>query len=129
MEIPGITDKSHVVCIPYTAQDHINPMLKLAKLLHTKDGLPLATDVGSSLDPESICKSTSTKCLASFLELLAKLNASSNVPPVTCIVSDGIMTFTLDAAQEIGVPGVLFWNTVLVVSQAMHILRILFKKA
>ncbi|PRQ21843.1 putative 7-deoxyloganetin glucosyltransferase [Rosa chinensis] len=28
--------KPHAVCIPYPAQGHINPMLKLAKLLHHK---------------------------------------------------------------------------------------------
>ncbi|CAL9222629.1 unnamed protein product [Arabidopsis halleri] len=34
-----------------------------------------------------------------------------NVPPVSCIVSDGTMSFTLDAAEELGVPEVLFWTT------------------
>ncbi|KAL7190962.1 hypothetical protein ACSBR2_023101 [Camellia fascicularis] len=30
-------EKPHAVCIPFPAQGHINPMLKLAKLLHSKD--------------------------------------------------------------------------------------------
>ncbi|CAO2834349.1 unnamed protein product [Amaranthus hypochondriacus] len=30
------TQKPHAVCIPYPAQGHINPMLKLAKILHAK---------------------------------------------------------------------------------------------
>ncbi|GKE76285.1 hypothetical protein Tco_1542405 [Tanacetum coccineum] len=29
-------NKPHVVCIPAAAQGHINPMLKLAKILHSK---------------------------------------------------------------------------------------------
>ncbi|KAG5113462.1 hypothetical protein JHK82_036731 [Glycine max] len=29
-------EKLHAVCIPYPAQGHINPMLKLAKLLHVR---------------------------------------------------------------------------------------------
>ncbi|XP_058096860.1 7-deoxyloganetin glucosyltransferase-like [Magnolia sinica] len=29
-------DKPHAVCIPFPAQGHINPMLKLAKLLHSR---------------------------------------------------------------------------------------------
>ncbi|KAF2299705.1 hypothetical protein GH714_002596 [Hevea brasiliensis] len=37
--------------------------------------------------------------------------SSSDVPPVTCIVSDGAMSFTLDAAQELDIPEVLFWTT------------------
>ncbi|KDP40910.1 hypothetical protein JCGZ_24909 [Jatropha curcas] len=148
MELPSTTSKPHVVCFPYPAQGHINPMLKLAKLLHTKgfyitfvhtehnqrrllhsrgsnslaglpdfvfetitDGLPPATDVDSNQDIESLNKSVSRNCSAPFRQLLAKLKESSNVPPVTCIVSDGIMTFTLDAAREIEVPGILFWST------------------
>ncbi|XP_057974120.1 7-deoxyloganetin glucosyltransferase-like [Malania oleifera] len=45
--------------------------------------------------------------------LLSELNGSSSadVPPVTCIVSDGAMSFTLTAAQELGIPEVLFWTT------------------
>ncbi|WMV26987.1 hypothetical protein MTR67_020372 [Solanum verrucosum] len=47
-----------------------------------------------------------------FKELLAKLNntCSSNVPPVSCIVSDGCMSFTLAAAQELGIPEIFFWT-------------------
>ena len=32
----SIAEKPHAVCIPFPAQGHINPMLKLAKLLHHK---------------------------------------------------------------------------------------------
>jgi hypothetical protein len=41
--------------------------------------------------------------LAPFSDLLAKLNTATN-PPVTCIVSDGFMPFTVTAAQELGIP-------------------------
>ncbi|MFQ6657763.1 hypothetical protein Gotur_027304 [Gossypium turneri] len=27
--------KSHAVCLPFPAQGHINPMMQLAKLLHS----------------------------------------------------------------------------------------------
>lgn len=141
-------EKPHAVCIPYPAQGHINPMLKLAKILHHRgfhitfvnsefnhkrllksrgpdalnglpsfrfetipDGLP-PTDVDATQDIPSLCESTRKNCLAPFRELLHKLNdPSSTVPPVTCIVSDGVMSFTLDAAEELGVPEVLFWTT------------------
>ncbi|KAL9289793.1 hypothetical protein ACSQ67_024448 [Phaseolus vulgaris] len=142
----GTTKKPHAVCIPYPAQGHINPMLKLAKLLHLKgfhitfvnseynqkrllksrgspslhalssfrfetipDGLP-DSDVDATQDIPSLCESTVRTCLPHFRKLLAKLN-NSDGPPVTCIVSDGVMTFTLDAAQELGLPEVLFWTT------------------
>ena len=42
---------------------------------------------------------------------MAKLNnATSNVPPVTCIISDGFMQFTINAAQELGIPILMFFT-------------------
>ncbi|KAI4337681.1 hypothetical protein L6164_016065 [Bauhinia variegata] len=143
----GIAEKAHAVCIPYPAQGHINPMLKLAKLLHFKgfhvtfvnteynhkrllksrgsdslnglpsfrfqtipDGLP-EPDVDATQDIPSLCDSTRKTCLPHFRNLLSKLSDTPGVPPVSCIVSDGVMSFTLDAAKELGVPEVLFWTT------------------
>ncbi|KAK3230917.1 hypothetical protein Dsin_002798 [Dipteronia sinensis] len=137
----------HAVCVPAPAQGHINPMLKLAKLLNYKgfhitfvnteynhnrllrsrgpdslngtntfrfetipDGLP-PSNANVSQDPQSICDSTKKTCLAPFRQLLSKLNNTSfsNVPPVTCIVSDCFMSFTLKAAQELNIPNALLW--------------------
>ncbi|KAI3457317.1 hypothetical protein Pfo_013980 [Paulownia fortunei] len=145
----GVLEKPHAVCIPFPAQGHINPMLKLAKLLHRNgfhitfvnteynhqrllksrgpkslkglpsfqfetipDGLP-PSDADATQDIPSLCESTTTTCLAPFRDLLAKLNdtGSSNAPPVSCIVSDGVMSFTVEAAEELGIPEVLFWTT------------------
>ncbi|KAK6773206.1 hypothetical protein RDI58_028444 [Solanum bulbocastanum] len=141
-------NKPHAVCVSYPAQGHINPMLKLAKILHHKgfhitfvntefnhrrllksrgphsldgllsfrfvtipDGLPPSDDAPQ--DIPSLNESITKTCLGPFRDLLAKLNDNSNtsnVPPVTCIVSDGIMSFTLAAAQELGVPQVQLWT-------------------
>ncbi|WOH14067.1 hypothetical protein DCAR_0933583 [Daucus carota subsp. sativus] len=140
--------KPHALCIPYPAQGHITPMLKLAKLLHQKgfhisfvntdfnhnrlirsrgpnaldglpdfrfysipDGLP-ASDPDATQDIPALCKYTRINCLAPFRDLVSKLNNSSvsGVPPVTCIVSDAIMTFTMEAADEFGLPVVLLWT-------------------
>ncbi|KAK6143706.1 hypothetical protein DH2020_024054 [Rehmannia glutinosa] len=139
-------NKPHAVCIPYPAQGHINPMLKLAKLLHHKgfyitfvnseynhrrllksrgptalDGLPdfrFATipdglppsDADATQDIPSLCASTTTTCLEPFCELLSELNSSGVPPPVSCIVSDGVMSFTLKAAERFRLPEVLFWT-------------------
>ncbi|MQL93637.1 hypothetical protein Taro_026287 [Colocasia esculenta] len=143
------TVKPHAVCIPYPAQGHINPMMILAKLLHSKgfhitfvnteynrrrllhsrgptaldglpdfrfhtipDGLPPSDPADGTQHIPSLCKSTMNTCLPHFRDLLARLNeAQGEVPPVSCIVSDGVMSFTLDAAEELGVPEVLFWTT------------------
>nr|BBC62113.1 glucosyltransferase 14 [Nemophila menziesii] len=142
--------RPHALCIPFPAQGHINPMLKVAKLLHHKgfhitfvnseynhrrllrsrgpnalnglpsfrfetipDGLP-CSDADATQDIPALLESTTTTCLGPFKELISRLNntsSSSNIPPVTCIVSDGVMGFTLDASQELGLPNVVFWTT------------------
>ncbi|CAM8980197.1 unnamed protein product [Rhodiola kirilowii] len=150
----NLAQKPHAVCIPFPAQGHVNPMLKLAKLLHQKnfhitfilthynanrlrksrgpdalsglpsfvfefipDGLPPpeSEEADSTQDIASLCDSTRKHCLGPFKEVLNKLNDRAktgvNNPPVSCIVSDGVMSFTLDAAEELGVPEVIFWTT------------------
>ncbi|OAY45123.1 7-deoxyloganetin glucosyltransferase [Manihot esculenta] len=73
------------------------------------DGLP-PSDADATQDIPSLCNSTSKHCLLPFHHLLSRLNSSNTVPPVTCVISDGCMSFTLDAAQEFGIPNVLFWT-------------------
>ncbi|XP_071737708.1 7-deoxyloganetin glucosyltransferase-like [Rutidosis leptorrhynchoides] len=139
--------KPHAVCIPFPAQGHINPMLKLAKILHSKgfhitfvntefnhqrllksqglnvlnryesfqfqtipDGLPPPKNVDATQDIASLCKSTYETCLGPFKTLIMKLNESRTMRPVSCIVADGSMGFTLDAADELGITEVLFWT-------------------
>lgn len=61
-----------------------------------------------------LSKYTPINCLDPFSNLISKLNDSSlsEVPPVTCNVSDGVMSFTLKAAdQQLGIPEVLLWTT------------------
>ena len=140
--------KPHVVCIPYPLQGHINPMLKLAKLLHHKgfyvtfvnteynhkrllrsrgpnsldglpdfhfetipDGLP-PSDADVSQDIPSLSVSISKNGILPLCNLISKLNNTSSWerPPVTSIISDGCMSFTLDAAEKFGIPNVLFWT-------------------
>ncbi|XP_071923984.1 7-deoxyloganetin glucosyltransferase-like [Coffea arabica] len=138
--------KPHAIFIPFPAQGRINPMFKLAKILHHKgfhitfvhsefnqrrllksrgknaldglpafqfetipDGLPFS-DADATQDVPSLCDSTSKNCLAPFRQLVTRLNSSPGVPPVSCIVSDGIMSFTLEVARELGIPDVFFWT-------------------
>nr|KYP47348.1 Cytokinin-O-glucosyltransferase 2 [Cajanus cajan] len=136
--------KPHAVLTPYPVQGHINPLFKLAKLLHLRgfhitfvhteynhkrliksrgsnaldglsdfhfetirDGLPTTDeDADVTQDIVSLCKSVRENFLTPFRDLLAKLNHSAT--PVTCLVSDCAMTFTLQAAQELSLPIVLF---------------------
>jgi hypothetical protein len=141
--------KPHAVITPYPLQGHINPLLKLAKLLHLRgfhvtfvnteynhkrllksrgpkafdgftdftfetipDGLtPIEGDGDVSQDIISLSDSIRKNFYHPFCELLAKLKDSSNdglIPPVSCLVSDIGLTFTLQAAEELGLPNVLF---------------------
>ncbi|CAL4887102.1 unnamed protein product [Urochloa decumbens] len=140
---PAATGKKpHAVCLPFPAQGHITPMLKLAKILHGRgfdvtfvnteynhrrlvrsrgaaavagvpgsfrfaaipDGLP-ASDADATQDPASISHATKHHCPPHFRRLLAAAAA-----PVACVVADGLMSFAVDAAAEIGVPCALFWT-------------------
>ncbi|RLM74574.1 7-deoxyloganetin glucosyltransferase-like [Panicum miliaceum] len=139
--------RPHVVCVPFPAQDHVTPMVKLAKVLHCRgfhvtfvnsefnhrrllrsrgagaleglpgfrfaaipDGLP-PSNVDATQDVPSLCRATMENCLPHLRALLADLNASPDAPPVTCVVGDDVMSFTLEAASEIGVPCALLWTS------------------
>ncbi|XP_077214219.1 7-deoxyloganetin glucosyltransferase-like [Tasmannia lanceolata] len=142
-----VVEKPHVVLIPFPAQGHINPLLKLAKLLHNRgfyitfintefnhqrllksrgpdslnglddfrfetipDGLP-PSDQNATQDITALSDSIGKNFLVPFCNLVTKLNNTrKNVPRVTHIISDGIMSFTLDAGEELCIPVILFWT-------------------
>ncbi|XVE86800.1 hypothetical protein DITRI_Ditri18aG0063300 [Diplodiscus trichospermus] len=143
----GSLNKPHAVFVPYPAQGHVNPLMQLAKLLHSRgfyitfvntefnhrrllrskgsgfvnglpdfqfeiipDGLP-PSDGDATQDIWALSDSVQKNCLGPFRELLVKLNSSAESPPVSCIISDGSMTFTIEAAKELGIPEAQFWTT------------------
>ncbi|CAI0474571.1 unnamed protein product [Linum tenue] len=74
------------------------------------DGLP-PSDNDATQDPAALCYATQNYCLEPFLELIDKLKSSSDdIPPVSCIVSDGVMTFGIRAAEILGVQHATFWT-------------------
>ncbi|XP_030952618.1 7-deoxyloganetin glucosyltransferase-like [Quercus lobata] len=74
------------------------------------DGLP-PSDLNATQDIHFLCDSIMKNFLAPFSDLLVKLNgATSKNPPVTCIISDGFMPFTITSAQELGIPIVMFFT-------------------
>uniref|UniRef100_A0ACD5WYV1 Uncharacterized protein n=1 Tax=Avena sativa TaxID=4498 RepID=A0ACD5WYV1_AVESA len=77
------------------------------------DGMPAASDDDMTQDIPSLCKSTTETCLGPFRRLLAELNGAASTgdhPPVSCVVSDLIMGFSMDAAKELGLPYVQLWT-------------------
>ena len=74
------------------------------------DGLP-PLDINATQDIPSLCESIMNNFLATFFDLLVKLNsATSDNPPVTCIVSNAAMSFTITTAQEFKIPVVMFFT-------------------
>ncbi|KAL5822162.1 hypothetical protein ACOSQ3_024044 [Xanthoceras sorbifolium] len=61
------------------------------------DGLP-PSDRDATQDVRALCDSTRKNCLVPLVELVGKLNSSAEVPPVSCMVSDGVMSFAIKAA-------------------------------
>nr|GEX51285.1 7-deoxyloganetin glucosyltransferase-like [Tanacetum cinerariifolium] len=136
----------HAVCVPAPVQGHINPMLKLAKILHSKgflitfvntefnherlirsrgsdavrglpsfrfqtipDGLSSPQNYDVTQDVPTTAKSVDETALVPFKSLLTKINDSYS--PVTCIVADFFMVFTIEAAKEFNIPEILFWTS------------------
>ncbi|KAL1814899.1 hypothetical protein ACET3Z_017473 [Daucus carota] len=74
------------------------------------DGLPPPDNPDATQNIIELCVSTSIHCLAPFRDVVAKLNKLPDVPPVSCIISDAIMAFTLEVSQELRIPNVFFWT-------------------
>ncbi|XP_057778055.1 7-deoxyloganetic acid glucosyl transferase-like [Salvia miltiorrhiza] len=127
----------HVVILPFPAQGHIKPMLMLAELL-SQAGLAISfvntehshrrlldgaafrrrcpginfLTIPDGLPPDhprsgpgivDLLLSTSTACEPNFKDLIASM---SHAP--ACIISDGIMSFAVDVAAELGIPAIAF---------------------
>ncbi|KAL2945453.1 7-deoxyloganetin glucosyltransferase [Bienertia sinuspersici] len=83
------------------------------------DGIP-ASNLDATQDVPSLLHAVLNNLLQPFKELLTKLDnnnnnndngPSSDSPPVTFILSDCVMPFTLDAATQLGgLPVILFWT-------------------
>ncbi|XP_052197108.1 linamarin synthase 1-like [Diospyros lotus] len=73
------------------------------------DGLPLS-DADATQDVPALCDSTRKNCLGPFRELLCRLGSTAGAQAVTGIVSDGVMSFAIEAAKEIRVAEVQFWT-------------------
>lgn len=50
-------------------------------------------------------------CGPPLVDLARRLGDSEGVPPVTCVVLSGLVSFALDAAEELGVPAFVLWGT------------------
>ncbi|CAK9320580.1 unnamed protein product [Citrullus colocynthis] len=73
------------------------------------DGLP-PSERKASPDVQTLCDSTRRNFFDPFKQLVAGLNSSVEVPSVTCIIADGVLSFAIKAAEELGIPESQFWT-------------------
>ncbi|XP_062009171.1 7-deoxyloganetin glucosyltransferase-like [Rosa rugosa] len=90
------------------------------------DGLP-SSDEKESQDIPLLCDSLRRNCLAPFRNLVNKLNGNMNLP-VTSIVSDGFLTFTITVAKELGIPTAQFFTLAAVGFMSFKIFPTLVEK-
>ncbi|CAO2045446.1 unnamed protein product [Urochloa humidicola] len=72
------------------------------------DGLS-EDDRGKQDYGQSLLVSTSTRCAAPMRDLIVRLNGTPGVPPVTCVLPTGLVTFALGVARDLGIPSMVFW--------------------
>ncbi|RWR79285.1 7-deoxyloganetin glucosyltransferase [Cinnamomum micranthum f. kanehirae] len=99
-------ERPHLICIPYPAQGHVTPVLKLAKLLHARGFF--ITFVNTEFNHNRLLRSRGPDSLKGLDDF--RINSTVGVPKISCILSDGGMSFTLDAGEELGIPVVFFWT-------------------
>ncbi|XP_022963827.1 7-deoxyloganetin glucosyltransferase-like [Cucurbita moschata] len=76
------------------------------------DGMPSSDSDDAAQDVPSLCYSISHNCLAPLCDLILDINSNSShdLPKVSCIIGDGIMTFTVVAARRFRIPIASFWT-------------------
>ncbi|KAF8026343.1 hypothetical protein BT93_F2972 [Corymbia citriodora subsp. variegata] len=81
-----------------------NGTLSDFQFLTIPDGLP-PSNADAIQDVSKLSDSVRNYMVGPFSDLLSSLGSNPSVPPVTCIVSDGFMTFTTSpAASKFGIP-------------------------
>uniref|UniRef100_A0ACD5YR06 Uncharacterized protein n=1 Tax=Avena sativa TaxID=4498 RepID=A0ACD5YR06_AVESA len=92
------------------------------------DGLPPSDDDDVTQDIPLLCKSTTETCLGPFRRVLVELNADTAHPPVTCVVSDVVMGFSMEAAKELGLTYVQLWTASAISYLGYRHYRLLMKR-
>ncbi|GJS74158.1 hypothetical protein Tco_0706999, partial [Tanacetum coccineum] len=72
------------------------------------DGLPPPENKDASQHTATTLKSLHETALGPLKCVLTRVSASYS--PVTCMVADFLMFFTLTASKKLGIPGVLLWT-------------------
>ncbi|GJZ88600.1 hypothetical protein Tco_0660382 [Tanacetum coccineum] len=109
----------HAVCVPTPVQGHINPMLKLAKILHSKDFL--ITFVNTEFNHERLIRSQGSDAvcgLPSFhfqtipdgLSSPQNYDVTQDVPTMVKSVDETALV-PFKTAKELNILEILFWTS------------------
>ncbi|KAG6771181.1 hypothetical protein POTOM_022528 [Populus tomentosa] len=127
--------KGHLLLVPCPLQGHMNPMLHLAKILHSHGFLITITETQPSSpvvfpphrpdflfesidgldnspsefrgDVATFLYTLNTKCKAPFHDCLSRIQTNSRQGPVTCIIHDAVMFFSVDVADDMKIPRIV----------------------
>ncbi|XP_058109366.1 UDP-glycosyltransferase 76B1-like [Magnolia sinica] len=119
----------HLLLFPCPFQGHLNPMLQLATLLHSKgfsitivhtqfnspnpsnfsnfhfeiipDGL------SDGLHPMDILSIINVNCAAPFRAVLARMLSDNRRGPITCVITDDVLSFTQSITDSLKVPRIV----------------------
>ncbi|CDP13143.1 unnamed protein product [Coffea canephora] len=125
MDSVETTEKPHAVLVPFPAQGHVTPLMRLAKLLHAKRFH--ITLVNTEFNHKRLIRSKGPESVKGFDDFRFETipdgmppsdkDATQDVPqlcdscpPVSCVISDGGMRFGIKAAEDLGIPEVQFWT-------------------
>ncbi|KAL0359228.1 UNVERIFIED_CONTAM: UDP-glycosyltransferase 76F1 [Sesamum angustifolium] len=120
-----------LLLFPLPLQGHINPMLQLANILHSKgfsitivhtklnspnhsnyphftffpidDGLS-ENNAASRNDIVSLLTVLNVKCIEPFKQAMSELLAESSGDPIACLISDAILHFTTAVCKSLNLP-------------------------
>ncbi|VVA12566.1 PREDICTED: UDP-glycosyltransferase [Prunus dulcis] len=122
-----------LILLPLPFQGHINPMLELGNLLHSKGfSITIVHTKFNSLNPSShphftfhsipvdlseseasikeagrLLSLINAKCVEPFRERLATLLSDAEEDPVACLISDPLLHFTRSVAESFELPRIL----------------------
>ncbi|XP_058109357.1 UDP-glycosyltransferase 76B1-like [Magnolia sinica] len=142
------TKVPHLVILPFPFQGHINPMLQLATLLHSKgfsitvihthsnspnpsnfpnfnfEPIPDGLSDGQlwTEDPITLAFILNESCQAPFLDRLSRLLSDG---PVTCIITDELFYFTEAVADQLKLPRILLGTSSATCATTMASLKLL----
>ncbi|KAL0329906.1 UNVERIFIED_CONTAM: 7-deoxyloganetin glucosyltransferase [Sesamum radiatum] len=111
---PETCKKPHAVLVPFPTQGHLNPFLKLAKLLH-HTGFHI-TYVNTEFNHTRLLNSKGSSVLENLPDFFSRPSQMGCRLPTVMprrafqLCANGVMAFTLEAALEINVPYVMFWT-------------------